>query len=51
MPVRSSMSITVPSVLPAGRYLVICTNAVYYGHARGRLAPLRDLALKTLSAA
>ncbi|MFF4775577.1 serine hydrolase domain-containing protein [Microtetraspora fusca] len=34
-----------------GRYVVICTNAVYYGYGRGRLAPLRDLALKTLSAA
>ncbi|WP_067140457.1 serine hydrolase domain-containing protein [Microtetraspora malaysiensis] len=33
-----------------GSYLVICTNAVYYGHARGRLVPLRDLALKTLAA-
>lgn len=32
-----------------GRYLVICTNAVYYGPARGRLAPLRTLALKTIS--
>ncbi|MEU6710027.1 serine hydrolase domain-containing protein [Nonomuraea sp. NPDC046802] len=34
-----------------GRYLVICTNAVYHGsHARTRLAPLRALARKTLSA-
>ncbi|MGW5689027.1 serine hydrolase domain-containing protein [Nonomuraea sp. NPDC003754] len=34
-----------------GRYLVICTNAVYHGAAaRTRLAPLRALALKTLSA-
>ncbi|EMF00468.1 beta-lactamase family protein [Streptomyces mobaraensis NBRC 13819 = DSM 40847] len=32
-----------------GRYLVICTNAVYYGPARVRLAPLRALALKTIS--
>ncbi|MER5420588.1 serine hydrolase domain-containing protein [Streptosporangium roseum] len=34
----------------AGRYLVICTNAVYYGAARTRIAPLRTLALKTISA-
>ncbi|MEV4182233.1 serine hydrolase, partial [Streptosporangium canum] len=34
----------------AGRYLVICTNAVYHGAARTRLAPLRVLALKTISA-
>ncbi|MET8336758.1 serine hydrolase domain-containing protein [Streptosporangium canum] len=34
----------------AGRYLVICTNAVYHGAARTRLAPLRALALKTISA-
>ncbi|MFC5724358.1 serine hydrolase domain-containing protein [Streptomyces gamaensis] len=34
---------------PTGRYLVICTNAVYYGPARTRLAPLRALALKTIS--
>ncbi|MFJ2034005.1 serine hydrolase domain-containing protein [Streptosporangium sp. NPDC087985] len=34
----------------AGRYLVICTNAVYYGNARTRIAPLRTLALKTISA-
>ncbi len=33
----------------AGRYLVICTNAVYNGPARTRLAPLRALALKTIS--
>ncbi|MET9295554.1 serine hydrolase domain-containing protein [Streptomyces sp. NPDC003077] len=33
-----------------GRYLVICTNAVYHGPARARLAPLRALALKTVSA-
>ncbi|RLV10278.1 peptidase S12 family protein [Streptomyces griseocarneus] len=33
-----------------GRYLVICTNAVYHGPARVRLAPLRALALKTISA-
>ncbi|MGW1195324.1 serine hydrolase domain-containing protein [Streptomyces sp. NPDC002536] len=34
----------------AGRYLVICTNAVYFGAARTRIAPLRALALKTVSA-
>lgn len=34
----------------AGRYLAICTNAVYYGAARSRIAPLRALALKTISA-
>ncbi|MBL1100120.1 serine hydrolase domain-containing protein [Streptomyces coffeae] len=34
----------------AGRYLVIATNAVYYGPARSRIAPLRALALKTISA-
>ncbi|WP_031171603.1 serine hydrolase domain-containing protein [Streptosporangium roseum] len=34
----------------AGRYLVICTNAVYHGAARTRIAPLRTLALKTVSA-
>ncbi|GAA1201178.1 hypothetical protein GCM10009654_67000 [Streptomyces hebeiensis] len=33
-----------------GRYLAICTNAVYYGPARSRIAPLRALALKTISA-
>ncbi|MFD7861336.1 serine hydrolase domain-containing protein [Streptomyces sp. NPDC059783] len=33
-----------------GRYLVICTNAVYHGNARTRIAPLRSLALKTISA-
>ncbi|WP_327714005.1 beta-lactamase family protein [Streptomyces sp. NBC_00490] len=33
-----------------GRYLVICTNAVYYGTARTKIAPLRALALKTISA-
>jgi CubicO group peptidase (beta-lactamase class C family) len=33
-----------------GRYLVICTNAVYNGTARTRIAPLRTLALKTISA-
>ncbi|WP_404815590.1 serine hydrolase [Streptomyces thermolineatus] len=32
-----------------GRYLVICTNAVYHGTARTRIAPLRALALKTIS--
>ncbi|MFI0220691.1 serine hydrolase domain-containing protein [Streptomyces lydicus] len=34
----------------AGRYLVICTNAVYHGNARTRIAPLRALALRTISA-
>lgn len=33
-----------------GRYLAICTNAVYYGEARRRIAPLRALALKTITA-
>ncbi|QZZ24916.1 serine hydrolase domain-containing protein [Streptomyces sp. ST1015] len=33
-----------------GRYLVICTNAVYGGNARTKIAPLRALALKTISA-
>lgn len=33
-----------------GRYLVLCTNAVYHGKARTRIAPLRALALKTISA-
>lgn len=33
-----------------GRYLVICTNAVYHGAARTRIAPLRTLAFKTISA-
>lgn len=33
-----------------GRYLAICTNAVYHGNARTRIAPLRALALKTTSA-
>lgn len=32
-----------------GRYVVIRTNAVYYGPSRGRLTPLRPLALKTIS--
>ena len=32
-----------------GRYLAICTNAVYHGNARTRIAPLRELALKTIS--
>ncbi|WP_372408854.1 serine hydrolase domain-containing protein [Streptomyces luteireticuli] len=32
-----------------GRYVVICTNAVYHGPARTRIAPLRALALKTIS--
>ncbi|MFF5209330.1 serine hydrolase domain-containing protein [Streptosporangium sp. NPDC000396] len=35
----------------AGRYLAICTNSVYYGNARTRIAPLRELALKMISAA
>lgn len=33
-----------------GRYLVICTNAVYHGAARTRIAPLQSLALKTIAA-
>ncbi|MEU6311502.1 serine hydrolase domain-containing protein [Streptomyces sp. NPDC047014] len=33
-----------------GRYLVIATNAIYNGPARTRIAPLRELALKTLTA-
>ncbi|MFG2933329.1 serine hydrolase family protein [Streptomyces achromogenes] len=33
-----------------GRYLVICTNAVYGGDARPKIAPLPALALKTISA-
>lgn len=33
-----------------GRYLVICTNAVYGGNARTKITPLRELALKTISA-
>ncbi|MFE4016619.1 serine hydrolase domain-containing protein [Streptomyces sp. NPDC059101] len=33
----------------SGRYLVLCTNAVYGGAARTRIRPVRDLALKTLS--
>ncbi|MFD4726271.1 serine hydrolase domain-containing protein [Streptomyces seoulensis] len=33
-----------------GRYLVICTNAVYHGNARTKIAPLRALVLKTISA-
>ncbi|MEU0110696.1 serine hydrolase domain-containing protein [Streptomyces sp. NPDC006251] len=33
-----------------GRYLAICTNAIYHGNARTRIAPLRTLALKTISA-
>ncbi|MEU6997312.1 serine hydrolase domain-containing protein [Nonomuraea sp. NPDC046570] len=33
-----------------GRYLVICTNAAYHPTARARIAPLRSLALKTISA-
>jgi CubicO group peptidase (beta-lactamase class C family) len=34
----------------SGRYLAIATNAVYHGPARTRIAPLRGLALKTVSA-
>ncbi len=33
-----------------GRYLAICTNAVYHGPARTRIAPLRTLALEAVSA-
>jgi CubicO group peptidase (beta-lactamase class C family) len=33
-----------------GRYIVICTNAIYYGRPGERLRPLRDLALKTAAA-
>ncbi|MFD4133593.1 serine hydrolase domain-containing protein [Streptomyces goshikiensis] len=33
-----------------GRYLVLLTNAVYHGEARKKIAPLRTLALKTISA-
>ncbi|WP_223838054.1 serine hydrolase domain-containing protein [Streptomyces venezuelae] len=33
-----------------GRYLAVCTNAVYYGEARKKIAPLRALALKTITA-
>ncbi|MGW0070274.1 serine hydrolase domain-containing protein [Streptosporangium sandarakinum] len=33
----------------AGRYIAICTNAVYHGPARERMAPLRALARKTIS--
>ncbi|WP_435191361.1 serine hydrolase domain-containing protein [Streptomyces sp. bgisy126] len=32
-----------------GRYLAVLTNAIYGGEARKRLAPLRDLALKTIT--
>ncbi|MGE7387861.1 serine hydrolase [Streptomyces sp. NPDC004126] len=42
---------TSPYLAPtAGRYLAICTNAVYHGEARRRIAPLRALALKTVTA-
>ncbi|WP_369009097.1 serine hydrolase [Streptomyces sp. WAC06614] len=34
----------------SGRYLTILTNAVYHGEARKRIAPLRALALKTITA-
>ncbi|MFG2622990.1 serine hydrolase domain-containing protein [Streptomyces sp. NPDC048507] len=34
----------------AGRYLAILTNAVYHGEARKKIAPLRALALKTITA-
>ncbi|GAA2463212.1 serine hydrolase domain-containing protein [Streptomyces macrosporus] len=33
-----------------GRYLAICTNAVYGSEVRSRIAPLRALALKIISA-
>ncbi|MFE4869454.1 hypothetical protein [Streptomyces sp. NPDC056682] len=33
-----------------GRYLVISTNVVYGGDARTKIAPLRALALKAISA-
>ena len=33
-----------------GRYIVICTNAIYYGPSRDRLRPLRDTALKVITA-
>ncbi|MFF3444788.1 serine hydrolase domain-containing protein [Streptosporangium sp. NPDC002721] len=33
-----------------GRYVVVCTNAVYHGPARDRIAPLRALAKKTIAA-
>ncbi|BAJ28206.1 MULTISPECIES: serine hydrolase domain-containing protein [Kitasatospora] len=33
-----------------GRYVVLCTNAVYHGWDRSRLAPLRTLALRSLRA-
>jgi hypothetical protein len=33
-----------------GRYVVICTNAVYYGPCRGRLTSLRAVALRSVSA-
>jgi CubicO group peptidase (beta-lactamase class C family) len=32
-----------------GRYIVICTNAVYHGRPGERLRPLRDLALQEIS--
>jgi hypothetical protein len=32
-----------------GRYIVICTNVIYYGPARERLQPQRDLALQTIA--
>ncbi|WP_441246375.1 serine hydrolase domain-containing protein [Kitasatospora sp. McL0602] len=34
--------------LHTGRYVAICTNAVYHGWERGRLAPLRTLALEAV---
>ncbi|MFE3764292.1 serine hydrolase domain-containing protein [Streptomyces sp. NPDC059104] len=34
----------------SGRYLAILTNAVYHGEARRKTAPLRTLALKTITA-
>lgn len=33
----------------AGRFIVLCTNAIYHGPARHRLAPLRTTILKTLT--
>ncbi|MGW4381625.1 serine hydrolase, partial [Kitasatospora sp. NPDC004531] len=35
---------------PTGRYVVLCTNAVYHGWDRARLADLRTLALHSLTA-
>lgn len=33
----------------AGRYIVLCTNAVYHGWNRARLSPVRDLALQLIA--